>query len=283
MEQKKTQITIAFPTDRLISGERFSVVLDRQRGIAQTAPFPPAEKLSSYYASEDYISHTNRKESLSDHLYGLVQKLMFFQKKRWLLPYWKTQATYLDYGCGTGAFVRYLNLQNVRAFGVEPNQKARKRFNQQQFVKGSLDQISQVCFQTIALWHVLEHLPAPEKTLRSLLERLSHGGALFLALPNFMCWDAKYYGDDWAAYDVPRHLWHFSPVGIETLCKSLGLRLVKKKPLFFDAFYVCYLSEKHKGKRFPLLRGFCVGLISNLMGCLSKNFSSHIYVFSKAN
>jgi len=281
VEPKTSALILAKTKDYLVTGEPFEVHLDPTTQIAQTHPFPAVENLGQYYASEAYISHGNQKKSAIDRLYALVQQLMFKQKEKWLSKHTQEKKRYLDFGCGTGALVHHLNQQNWEACGVEPNDKARSLSPSQKELYANLAHLPQSNFDVIALWHILEHLPEPTVTLKELKDQLNACGHLFLALPNFNSFDAKYYKDFWAAYDVPRHLWHFSSSGIIQLCEKIGFELVESKGMPFDAFYVSYLSEQHQNSRLPFLRALGVGFWSNLKAFFSKEHSSKVYVFRK--
>ncbi|MDB2702409.1 class I SAM-dependent methyltransferase [Flavobacteriaceae bacterium] len=281
MEPNSKKRLLASPKDHLVSGDSFRVMLDRSTQIAQTSPFPSLEQLPAYYQHQAYISHGNANRSFVERMYGYVQRLMFWQKGKWLQPYFSKDSTYLDYGCGTASFVNHLNRKGIDASGVEPNEKARTFHKETKKVVATLNEIEKKSFSVIALWHVLEHIPEPNTILQLLSKKLSPSGALIIALPNFNSKDAQLYKSEWAAYDVPRHLWHFSREGIVGLAAKEGLKCVKVRPLVFDAFYVCYLSEKQRGSRFPLARGFFNGIYSNFHALRTREYSSLVYFFEK--
>ena len=145
-----------------------------------------------------------------------------------------------------------------------------------------LDKLSSERFQAITLWHVLEHLPNLQGQISSLVQLLDDDGLLVIAVPNFKSWDARHYKSYWAAYDVPRHLWHFSKTAISKLFAPHGMEVVKIKPMWFDAFYVSLLSEKYKGNKFYWPFAFFVGLWSNVKAVFTKEHSSLIYILKKA-
>ena len=171
--------------------------------------------------------------------------------------------------------------KNWEAYGVEPSEKARNFSIVKERLYPSLEELPQKDFDVIALWHVLEHLSDPAKSLKAFYDRLDHQGHLFLALPNFNSYDAKYYENFWAAYDVPRHLWHFSTKGIIGLCEENGFEFVESKGLGFDAFYVSYLSERHQKNKVAFIKGMIVGCWSNLLALFTQEYSSKLYVFKK--
>ena len=279
---EQTQL-LAKPKDHLVSGERFEVRLDTGTHVATTHPRPSREKLPDYYLSDEYISHGNKKNSLVDQLYGIVQRIMFAKKRKWMSTHSTSLASYLDFGCGTGDFVNYLVERGWISHGIEPNERARMFNSANINMHPSLAELPSVRFDIIGLWHVLEHLPDPKETLMALEKRLNPKGVFFIALPNFNSYDAKHYNNFWAAYDVPRHLWHFSANGIEKLMEALGYVLIEQRGLFFDAIYVSYLSEKQQNKRGALFRGLFWGLYSNLKAYRSGEYSSLVYVFKRKN
>jgi 2-polyprenyl-3-methyl-5-hydroxy-6-metoxy-1,4-benzoquinol methylase len=133
-------------------------------------------------------------------------------------------------------------------------------------------------FDVITMWHVLEHVPDIGNQIKELKRLLKPDGTLLIAVPNFNSYDAKHYGVFWAAYDVPRHLWHFSKTAIKMLFEKEDMKLEKVLPMKFDAFYVSLLSEKYKSGKMNFFKAFFVGLQSNWSAKRNFEFSSHIYV-----
>ena len=131
----------------------------------------------------------------------------------------------------------------------------------------------------ITLWHVLEHIPDLEEKIKEIKSLLTAGGILVIAVPNYKSYDAQYYKEFWAAYDVPRHLWHFSQIGIKNLFSDFDFHHFETKALKFDAFYVSLLSEKYKKSSSQLFKAFYRGLKSNLKAKQSSEYSSLVYFF----
>ena len=111
------------------------------------------------------------------------------------------------------------------------------------------------------MWHVLEHVPDVEHQVAELKRLLKPSGTIIIAVPNFKSYDANHYKEFWAAYDVPRHLWHFSKTAIEKLFDKQNMNLEDIKPMWFDSFYVSLLSEKYKSGKMNFFSGFFIGLI----------------------
>ena len=188
----------------------------------------------------------------------------------------------LDIGCGTGDFLETAQQNKWQVSGIEPNEKARqianKKTNQSVYETKDLSKFAHNSFDVITLWHVLEHLPNLEDHIETFKKLLKPNGTLVIAVPNYNSFDAKYYKQFWAAYDVPRHLWHFNQTSISKLVATQSFLVEKVKPMWFDAFYVSMLSEKYKSGKINPIKGFFIGLRSNMKALRSKEASSLIYI-----
>ena len=277
----KTTQQLFTAKDHLVSKDRFKVVWNNDKHWAQTE-IPLGTDMSKYYKSDDYASHKNKEKSLADLIYFFIQRIML-RFKLTLIKRHSLGKKLLDYGAGIGNFARYMLKEKYKVFAIEPNPKAMdiaisKGIN----VVSCLKKIPATeSFNIITLWHVLEHISRPKKILEELRSRLEKNGKLIIAVPNFNSFDSQYYQAYWAALDVPRHLWHFTTPGIQILMKESGFVMSQKYPLWFDAIYIAYLSEKYLGNNCPLLRGSFIGLISNIKASFSGEYSSLIYVFEK--
>ncbi len=266
--------------DFSVSGEEFELHLDQDLDMLVTKPQP--EKLTSYYESEDYISHTDSKKSFVDRLYQFAKLNNLKNKLQTIDNQIDKRHNLLDVGAGTGDFLISARDSGFSVVGVEPNEKARQLAHKKGMnLQSTLADVSGQKFQVITLWHVLEHLPNLENQIETLGGLLEEDGILVVAVPNFKSFDAKHYKSYWAAYDVPRHLWHFSKASISKLFDSHQMEVIKIKPMWFDAFYVSILSEKYKGNKFYLINAFFVGLWSNLTAVFTKEHSSLIYILKK--
>ena len=265
--------------DHSVSKESFDLLLDEEFQLLKTHPQPSLDILPSYYESEDYISHTDSKRTLFEKLYHLVKTKALKNKVALITRENASKGNLLDIGAGTGDFLNQANKSGWNSVGVEPNEKAKniaiaKGVN---FV-ASLDDLDNNSFDVITMWHVLEHVPDLDFQIKTLKRLLKPNGTIFIAVPNFKSFDAKHYKSFWAAYDVPRHLWHFSKISIQKLFTKENLKLKKVKPMWFDSFYVCLLSEKYKTGKMNFIKGFFNGFWSNCSGMIKKEYSSHIYV-----
>lgn len=268
--------------DFSVSGEEFRLEENLEFGFLETTPQPLPDKLADYYESEDYISHTDAKRNLFEKVYHLVRSISLKKKLNLINSFTSKEKKLLDVGCGTGDFLQTAKGNNWEAFGIEPNTQARTIANTKtgNSVYGTeqLSKFERHSFDVITLWHVLEHLPDLEAQISTFKTLLKPNGTLVIAVPNYKSYDAKHYKEFWAAFDVPRHLWHFNRDAMSNLVSKFNFKVIKTKPMWFDAFYVCMLSEKYKFGKMNPIKGFLIGLLSNLKALRSNEASSLIYI-----
>ncbi|WP_339710891.1 class I SAM-dependent methyltransferase [uncultured Kriegella sp.] len=267
--------------DYSVSKEDFELVQHPELEMLMTKPQP--KDIERYYESENYISHSDSRKSLLEKTYQFVKRVTLFQKVKLVDRYVQDDKSILDIGAGTGDFLFAAAQKGWTISGVEPNSEARKRAFQKSVVLSSdIESVMHRKYKVITLWHVLEHLSDLENQILKMISLLEERGVLVVAVPNFNSYDAKYYQEYWAAYDVPRHLWHFSRNAIKKLFHKHGMEVVETRPMVFDSFYVSLLSEKYKTGKTNYLRAFQVGLRSNINAWSTKEYSSLIYVLKKA-
>lgn len=266
--------------DFSVSQEEFELHYNQDLEMLVTSPEPTS--LKKYYDSDVYISHTDSKKSIVDKIYQTVKSYSLRKKVLLLNSFNASEKKLLDIGAGTGDFLLAAKNRNWNVDGVEPNIVARNNANKKGIpLYDGLQKVLNKKYQVITLWHVLEHLPDLENQIEKIVSLLDKNGTLVIAVPNFNSYDAEHYGKYWAAYDVPRHLWHFSKKSIEKLFLKHNMEVVKIKPMLFDSFYVSLLSEKYKYKKQNFIKAFFIGLKSNLKAKFSKEYSSHIYILKK--
>ena len=267
--------------DYAVSGEVFSLKHDTKLDMLITEPRP--NDITRYYQSNSYISHTDSFETFSDRLYHLVKKYMLWKKVRLMEGYTRGPGKVLDIGSGTGDFLRMARKRKWSISGVEPNPLARGLANEKQVpLYRDMDEVEGYDYDVVTLWHTLEHLPDLDSYIVKFKERLTSDGKIFAAVPNFRSLDARIYKEYWAAYDVPRHLWHFSQASIKEIFERHGMRIERRIPLLFDAYYIAMLSEQYKNGKNRYFRAFLNGLRSNLAALKSSEYSSLLYVIKIA-
>lgn len=270
--------------DHTVSQKTFAVSANVDETILVTNPRPTLQDLGSYYESDDYISHTDSSRTFIDRIYQTVKKYALSQKRK-LASKHIPGHNLLDIGCGTGDFLLELKKNGWSVNGMEPNKSARhkaeKKLSNALFSNPDLTDIETSSFEGVSMWHVLEHVPDPKETVNQIERILTKNGVAIIAVPNFKSWDAKHYKEYWAAYDLPRHLFHFSQKGMTQLFEESGFSLVEVKPMIFDSYYVSLLSEKYKTGKSNMLGAFWSGIRSNRSARNTGEYSSLIYIFKK--
>ena len=270
--------------DHSVSRETFSLFKEINRDLLVTLPQPSEASLPGYYESEDYISHTDSKRNLLEAAYQLVRHIALKRKVKLIARVNHGQGRLLDIGCGTGDFLHACEQSGWSIAGIEPNEKARKLASSKTTLKeyhGSIENLLESgpeSFDVVTMWHVLEHVSNLADFIGKIKTVLKPEGVLIVAVPNFKSRDAEHYESTWAAYDVPRHLWHFSRNSMEQLFSEFGMRILEVLPMKFDSYYVSLLSEKYKKGRQNYFSAFYQGFRSNWMARRSGEYSSLIYL-----
>ena len=273
--------------DHSVTRETFDIVRCKSCGYAQTVPLPDKLTIGKYYETDDYISHSETRSGILNKLYLLVRWVNVKAKSNIVKRIAYCRDNLLDVGCGTGFFLIHCKQQGWNIAGVEQSAVARKKAEERinTTVYSSIDDLAATrkTFDVITLWHVFEHLFDVNKSFEQLKLMLNPHGVLVLALPNLCSKDAEIYGNSWAAFDVPRHISHFSPMSIRLLAEKHGMTLKKTIPMKFDAYYISMLSEQIRGGKniLSLLRGAYVGFKSNISARRTGNYSSLIYIIEQ--
>ena len=273
--------------DHSVSGETFELLYNSEYDMLETSPQPDLQKLPEYYKSEDYISHTDSKRSLLEKLYQSVRTYTLKNKVKLIDSFNCNGKALLDIGCGTGDFLVKAQKSGWSVKGIEPNSKARSiasdKLNEEVFNVDKLLEFEPKSFDVITLWHVLEHLPNLDEHIKFIESLLKDDGKVVIAVPNYKSYDAKHYKEYWAAYDVPRHLWHFSQKSMALLFSKVEFRIQKTIPMKFDAYYVSLLSEKYKSGWMNFFKAWWYGARSNMFGMFSGEYSSLTYILERKN
>lgn len=272
--------------DYTVSSELFQIQECINCSFRFTNPIPNTDKLGNYYESEDYISHSNTSKDLISKIYQIARSYALKSKYNIVTNRVKGK-NLLDIGSGTGDFMKHCSDNNLVVSGIEPSDKAReygiKNYGLQIFKESQLKEWEDKKFDIISMWHVLEHVVPLNERIVEIKRLLKDSGKVFIAVPNCNSYDAKHYGKNWAAYDVPRHLYHFRKDDMAKLWAKHDCRIEEVLPMKLDSYYVSLLSEKYKGsKLLSYPKGFLTGLRSNLKAKRSGEWSSLIYVISKA-
>ncbi len=274
--------------DNTVTKEKFNIVKCKSCSFAYTNPRPSQPEIGKYYESENYISHSNTQKGIVNKAYQIVRNFTISRKYN-LIKKYVSRGTLLDIGCGTGEFLNFCSQKNFQAIGVEPGTVARnkaiKNYGLKVHEEPFIETISDTTIDVITMWHVLEHVHDLNMRVAQLHRILKMDGLVVIAVPNYTSYDAKYYKEYWAAYDLPRHLYHFSPQTIKQLFDKHGFKLIDTRAMVFDSFYVSLLSEKYKTGNTNYFSALFRGALSNLKALIANNssFSSQIYLFKKNN
>jgi SAM-dependent methyltransferase len=254
--------------DHTVSNETFEIWECTGCTLRFTQNIPPADAIGRYYQSADYVSHSDTKKGVVNQLYHLVRSITL-RSKRKLVENMTTlkQGNLLDVGAGTGAFAAAMQKAGWNVKGLEPDAIARQNAKAHHRLEletlEALHQQPAAHYDAITMWHVLEHVHDLHQYINTFHRILKTTGTLIVAVPNYTSADAEMYKEDWAAYDVPRHLYHFSPHSIDILMEQHQMQVVAHKPMWFDSVYVSMLSEKYKNGSTSYANALLNGELSN--------------------
>jgi len=273
--------------DFFLTGEPFSLFRCTFCGFVFTQDHPDEENIGRYYASEDYLSHNDSAKGFSSALYRFSRSIMLRMKRRIIeSATGLKKGNLLDTGSGTGHFLAEMKRAGWDVQGIEINEKARNYSTSVHGVNvidpGMILSIPSGSYDCITMWHVLEHFQDPFSYASEILRLLKPDGICIIALPNRSSYDATYYKKFWAAYDVPRHLWHFSPLTFSLFAEKTGFRLRSIRRLPLDVFYISMLSEKYRETKLHNLKGLIKGIWFYILSSFNRNRSSSlIYILQK--
>lgn len=273
--------------DYTVTQEKFTITQCTNCGFKFTNPRPDEASIGRYYQSEAYISHSNTKKGLVNQVYHVVRNRALKGKLKLVNKLVKNQPKkLLDIGCGTGFFLDTCKTNGWQVMGSEPDPKTREFARQQVNIAIQedifSDQFKPAQFNIITMWHVLEHVHQIDKTIQRLHELLHDHGTLVVALPNANAQESKTFKETWAAYDVPRHLYHFTPETLPPLLEKYNFKVEKHLPMYYDAYYISLLSQKYKTGKSNYLKAVLKGWKSNQWAKQhNNNYSSVIYIIRK--
>jgi 2-polyprenyl-3-methyl-5-hydroxy-6-metoxy-1,4-benzoquinol methylase len=271
--------------DYSVSQESFNIMVCDNCNFKFTNPRPNEEEIGKYYQSEDYISHSDKANSPINFVYKVARKFSLSYKKNLINSIAKDKkGKILDYGCGTGYFLETMKDDGWKTYGIEPNEDARNIASTKSEVQENIEalKLKNKKFDIITLWHVLEHIHNINDTIKILKTILKEKGKIIIAVPNIDSYDQDIFQEEWAAYDVPRHLYHFNQETMNTLMLKHGLKIKKAYPMKLDSYYISLLSNKYKHNKNKFINSIITGYKSNSYASNNKNnYSSLIYVIKK--
>jgi len=241
-----------------LSEETFSIL----RCLSCNLIFPIRISKNDFFKKYYPRNYYHSKKNLFNFLQAVYQFFYYGGWKFSLNSYLK-KGKVLDFGCGQGRFLACLPKAFIK-YGVEINPQAvgyiKKNFPQIKIFKNlSSVRTRTLKFNLVTLWHVLEHLDKPPKTLEQLANLLEKDGWLILSTPNSQSLGFKIGQKHWFHLDVPRHLAIYNSDNLVKLCDKVGLKVVKIKgnwlefPL--DLFWSVYNRFKTESAGFNFVIG----------------------------
>ncbi|WP_439483023.1 class I SAM-dependent methyltransferase [Cyclobacterium plantarum] len=270
--------------DHAYSKESFIICACKNCDLWFTNPRPNEKNIGKYYAGNNYISHQSKIKGLTDFLYNAVRRYTLKQKLKEINSRSIQKGKILDFGCGMGHFVKTCQDNGWEAYGMEPNEavaKLAQEDNKINLIKDFPELEKQKKFDVITLFHVLEHIHHLNKTVKILLGKLKKRGLLYIAVPNRTSQDAAFFKENWAALDVPRHLYHFNEASMKYLVEKNECRITETLPMPFDSYYVSLLSHQFTGSKNKYLKAIKAGYLSNKAAQKNNNYSSLLFIIKK--
>lgn len=219
--------------DRLAGAEgEFDVRICATCGTGMTFPLVDDAGLAAFY-NADYNPHADWEPPA-----GLVAKVShriraFIVDRALKTPPLSALAgrtgSTLDVGCGRGDLGALLISQGWTAAGVDPSPEACAIANKQgvEATAGTLASVDFAgrTFDAITFQHSLEHVVDPAGDLELVADLLNPGGLLLVSVPNFGSRQRKIFNGRWFHLDLPRHRYHYTAAGLESLAKRSGLEV----------------------------------------------------------
>lgn len=216
-------------------------------------PLPSAEQIAGFYPpSYTVYAAPTRTEFSGRELYTLKNSLGYSHlatgnQARMLgrllpsarlpdvVPY-VPNGQVLDIGCGNGEFLLRLRSIGWRCQGVEFNDTALAicREHGLDVFHGDLQAAGFAAdsFDFVCAHHLIEHTADPSGLIGEMVRVTKPGGTVLIRTPNSKALGRRWFGVNWFANDVPRHLMLFSEKSLALLAQRYGLQLqVMRKPV----------------------------------------------------
>ncbi|MEW6442566.1 MAG: class I SAM-dependent methyltransferase [bacterium] len=214
--------------------EEFQLVRCNDCELVYLSPRPEKNEMGKYYPP----GYQQEIRKLIDRLRGdpiLRRGLEMLARRR--LPPRKPPGRVLEVGCSFGDYLGYLRRNGWDVEGIELDPDASRYAREADLAvhEGDAERILPTLpsgrFDVVALWHLIEHLYDPLAALQEIGRVLKPGGLLLMELPNFASLLAGRLGQAWFPLEVPRHLYHFTPVTISRLLSRAGFAGVSVRSL----------------------------------------------------
>ncbi|MEW6251617.1 MAG: class I SAM-dependent methyltransferase [Planctomycetota bacterium] len=159
----------------------------------------------------------------------------------------------LELGCGTGVFLAEARRAGWEVEGVEVSAYAAERARARGLPvrTAALEGLAfaPTVYDCVALWDVIEHLRDPAGVLAAAARALRADGVLALSTGDVTSLCARLSGPGWHLFNLPEHLFFFSPAALERLLRSAGLQIaaVEREVYWAPAAYLLERLRKSQG------------------------------------
>lgn len=195
------------------------------------APFPTQAELNEFYPDNYWWE---QEESTASRLAEIYRRWVISDHVRFAKAAAAADGRLLDVGCGGGSFLSAMTESGYDGFGSDISTKAAAQCQIRSGAPTVCAQLPKLpfrpgAFQTVTMYHVLEHLHDPVAAVEAVAEILPPGGRFVVQTPNASCWQLLLLGERWNGLDVPRHLINFRSEDLEELLEGCGFDIVHRK------------------------------------------------------
>ena len=251
----------------ILSKDTFNVV-ECACGFKFINPRPDPKEISKFYNLDTYHPH-QKGSGLIYFLFKMSRYLTYSWKMSLIKKYSSNNIVHLDYGGGDGSFSKYVRYFNIKSYSYDPiADKSNKTIDKDKK------------YNIVTLWHSLEHIHDLDNFFNT-LDCIVNNGRIIVAVPNFNAFEKKYFKDAWAAYDIPRHLYHFDHITLEKLFYKKGYNLIDKRRMILDTIYISFLSRKIANIGYVKTLWIIILSIVKVLYNGPNSSSSLLYVFKK--
>ncbi|MCX8011120.1 MAG: class I SAM-dependent methyltransferase [Ignavibacteria bacterium] len=196
-------------------------------------PQPSSNELQTYYDVNYFndVAYPNQDLNLDDFIKIVAYNLARFEKR-----FGKIKSI-LEIGCGYGHFLASAKKLGYDCDGIEISTDACKYAKENFGVEISNCDLENFTinkkYDLIYLSHSLEHLPNPTRTCNQIHDLLSKSGKAWIIVPNISSIERYIEGNNWDAWSLPYHLFHFNKSSITYLLRNCGFNKIYTEKSFY--------------------------------------------------
>lgn len=233
--------------------QNYRIVRCLNCGLIYQNPQLTADELLSHYPRDKYELYRDDIAGNKKSIKQLDFRHSMTRRCRQVELYHPTPGRLLEVGCATGGFMATMRNRGWQVVGVELNPEAANYGRQVlglDIHSGKIEDIDfeEKSFDVVAMWDVFEHVLDPKHTLTVVRKILKPGGLFVAATPNPSSLEARVFGDAWAGWDRPRHLYIYSPEVLRRYLQDAGFEEIAIKS-FSGRLSVTLLSIEYFCKR----------------------------------